>query len=143
MREDSRVPDDGTPSPLILFDGVCNLCSWSVQFLAPRDRDGVLWFAPIQSAIGQATLAEHAIPLTDWESFVLVENGRPYFKSQALFRTARFMTLPWPVLRVGQVMPRRWADWLYDSIARNRYAIFGRKPACMVPRPDIAARFLS
>ncbi len=143
MSVGARVPEGGTPSPLILFDGVCNLCSWSVQFLAPRDRDKVLWFAPIQSAIGKAVLAEYALPLTDWESFVLVEDGRAYFKSEALFRTLRFMRFPWPLLRFGSLLPRRVADWLYDRIARNRYAVFGRKPACMVPRRDLAARFLS
>ena len=131
-----------TRSPLILFDGVCNLCSWSVQFLAPRDRDRVLWFAPIQSAIGQSVLAEHSIPVTDWESFVLVENGHAYFKSEAFFRTLRFMTFPWPLLRIGLILPRRLADWLYDRVARNRYAVFGKKAACMIPSRDLAARFL-
>ena len=87
-------PGRNTPSPLILFDGVCNLCSWSVQFLAPRDRGKVLWFAPMQSASGQAVLAERSIPGTDWESFVLVEDGRAYVKSEAFFRTLRFMTYP-------------------------------------------------
>jgi len=137
-----RDQSSTTRSPLILFDGVCNLCSWSVQFLAPRDRDRVLWFAPIQSAIGQSVLAEHSIPVTDWESFVLVENGHAYFKLEAFFRTLRFMTFPWPPLRIGLILPRRLADWLYDRVARNRYAIFGKKAACMIPSRDLAARFL-
>jgi predicted DCC family thiol-disulfide oxidoreductase YuxK len=131
-----------TPSPLILFDGVCNLCSWSVQFLAPRDRNQVLWFASIQSAAGQAVLADCSIPLVDWESFVLVEDGHAYFKSEAFFRILRFMTFPWPLLRIGLILPRRFADWLYDPVARNRYAVFGKKAACMVPSRELAARFL-
>lgn len=133
---------DGYPTPIILFDGVCNLCSWSVQFLAPRDRDGLLWFAAVQSDAGQALLAHHDIPATDWESFVLIEDGRPYFKSEAFFRAVRYMTCPWPVARIARFMPRKLADWLYDRVARNRYAVFGRKPVCMLPRPDLAARFL-
>jgi predicted DCC family thiol-disulfide oxidoreductase YuxK len=118
------------------------LCSWSVQFLAPRDRDGVLWFAAIQSATGQAVLNQHGIPAQDWESFVLIEDGRAYFKSEAFFRIVRYMTRPWPIVRIGRYLPRSLADWLYDRVARNRYAVFGRKAVCMLPRPDLAARFL-
>jgi predicted DCC family thiol-disulfide oxidoreductase YuxK len=130
------------PTPIILFDGVCNLCSWSVQFLAPRDRVGLLWFAPVQSDAGQALLAHHGIPAEDWESFALIEEGRAYFKSEAFFRAVRYMTYPWPVLRIARLMPRKLADWLYDRVARNRYAVFGRKPVCMMRRPELATRFL-
>jgi len=141
-RDGYRSATVGLPTPLILFDGVCNLCAWSVQFLAPRDRHKVLWFAPMQSSIGQAILAEHAIPATDWESFVLVEDGRAYLRSEAFFRTLRFMRFPWPLLRVGLILPTRFADWLYDRVARNRYAVFGKKAACMIPSRELAARFL-
>jgi len=114
-----------------------------VQFLAPRDRNGVLWFAAVQSATGQAVLRRHDIPTEDYESFVLVEDGKAYFKSEAFFRTLRHMSWPWPLLRIGEFVPRPLADWLYDRVARNRYAVFGRKTACMLPRPDLAARFLT
>jgi predicted DCC family thiol-disulfide oxidoreductase YuxK len=132
----------GVPTPLILFDGVCNLCSWSVQFLAPRDRCSRLWFAAVQSATGQAILRQHGIPTEDWDSFVLVDAEGVWFKSAAFFRTVPYMTQPWPLLRIFRVVPRGLADWLYDRIARNRYAVFGRKPSCMIPRPERAARFL-
>jgi len=131
-----------TPTPLILFDGVCNLCSWSVQFLAPRDRDGRLWFASVQSATGQAVLRQFGIPTEDWESFVLVEESGVSFKSEAFFRTVRYMRFPWPLLRFARFLPRTLTDWLYDRVARNRYAVFGRKAVCMAPRPELAARFL-
>jgi len=140
------LPDEGlppaTPTPLILFDGVCNLCNWSVQFLAPRDRQGRLWFAAVQSEAGQAVLAGCGLPTDDWNSFVLVEDGRVYVKSQAFFRTVRYMTHPWPLLRIGRILPRRLTDWLYDRVARNRYAVFGRNQTCMIPRAALAARFL-
>lgn len=135
-------PGTVIPTPLILFDGVCNLCSWSVQFLAPRDRDGRLWFAAVQSATGQAVLRRHGIPSEDWDSFVLVDGEGAWFKSAAFFRTVRYMTWPWPLLGVFRFVPHRVVNWLYDRVARNRYALFGRKPACMIPRPDLAARFL-
>jgi predicted DCC family thiol-disulfide oxidoreductase YuxK len=130
------------PAPLILFDGVCNLCSWSVQFLAPRDRGRRLRFAATQSVTGQAVLRRFGIPTQGWDSFVLVEEDHVYFKSDAFFRTVRYMSFPWPLLRVGRLLPQVIGDWLYDRDARNRYAVFGRKAACMVPRRDLAARFL-
>jgi predicted DCC family thiol-disulfide oxidoreductase YuxK len=103
----------------------------------------VLWFAAVQSAAGQAVLKGHGLPADDYESFVLVEDGRAYFKSEAFFRTLRYITWPWPLFGVGRLLPRPLADWLYDRLARNRYAVFGRKAVCMLPRPDLAARFLT
>ncbi len=103
----------------------------------------MLWFAAVQSAVGQAVLKGHGLPADDYESFVLVEQGQAYFKSDAFFRTLRYMTWPWPLLRIGRFLPRALADWLYDRVARNRYALFGRKNACMLPRPELAARFLT
>jgi predicted DCC family thiol-disulfide oxidoreductase YuxK len=136
-------PDAPPPTPLFLFDGVCNLCCWWVQFLAPRDRDGRFWFASVQSETGQAVLRANGLPTDDWESFVLVENGKAYFKSDGFFRIVRYMTFPWPVFGIGRILPRVLADWLYDRVARNRYAIFGKKQSCMIPRPELKARFLA
>jgi predicted DCC family thiol-disulfide oxidoreductase YuxK len=128
--------------PLILFDGVCNLCSWAVQFLAPRDRRGSFMYAAMQSRTGQEKLRRHGLPMHDYESFILLEDGRAYTKSQAIFQIVRHMRYPWPLLRIGLILPRGFSDWLYDRVARNRYALFGKKDVCMVPRKDIAPRFL-
>ena len=114
-----------------------------MQFLAPRDRHGRLWFAAVQSNTGQRLLKQHGILAEDWESFVLIEDGRAYFKSEAFFRTLRYMSYPWPALRTGRFLPRIMTDWLYDRVARNRYEVFGRKPTCMVPKPGLAGRFLT
>jgi predicted DCC family thiol-disulfide oxidoreductase YuxK len=130
------------PTPLILFDGVCNLCSWWVQFLAPRDKSGRFWFASVQSPSGQAVLRQLGLPTDDWESFVLLDDTGAYYKSEAFFRLVRHMAAPWPMLRFGRYVPRPLADWLYDRVARNRYAVFGRKSVCLVPRPELADRFL-
>jgi predicted DCC family thiol-disulfide oxidoreductase YuxK len=83
------------------------------------------------------------MPTDDWDSFVLVEDGQVYLKSRAFFRTVRYMNFPWPVFGIGRILPRVLADWLYDRVARNRYAVFGRKPTCMIPKPELAARFLT
>ncbi len=136
-----RLPVSET-GPLILFDGVCNLCSWSVQFLAPRERRRSLWYAPIQSATGQEVLRRHGLPLDSFESFIFLEDGRLYAKSQAFFRVVRYMHFPWPLLKCGLIVPRGLADWLYDRVAKNRYAMFGKTDMCMIPGKDLAARFL-
>jgi predicted DCC family thiol-disulfide oxidoreductase YuxK len=87
-------------------------------------------------------LIARGLPTKDHDSFVFLDAGRADFKSAAVFRVVRQMRFPWPLLCVGALIPCPAADWLYDRIARNRYAIFGRKPACMIPRADIRARFL-
>lgn len=128
--------------PLVLFDGVCNLCNGFVRFLAPRDRTGQLRFAHIQSVTGQAVLQQHGLPVTDWDSFVFVEENRAYRKAEAMFRIARSMRWPWSLLRLGRCLPRRLADRLYDRVARNRYVLFGKKDQCLVPDGPLRARFL-
>jgi len=138
-QERNRV---GLTGPLVLFDGVCNLCSGSVQFLVPRDRTGRLHFAPIQSALGQQVLQRHKLPIRDWDSFVFLDEGRIYLRSAAIIRIARFMRWPWTMLTAFRLLPRTMADWLYDRVARNRYALFGRRAVCMVPDDGLRARFL-
>jgi predicted DCC family thiol-disulfide oxidoreductase YuxK len=142
MSDERGLAAIGETGPLVLFDGVCNLCSWSVQFLAPRDRDRALWYAAVQSPFGQRVLERYGLPTGDYDSFVFLENGQVHLKSAAFLRVVRYMREPWPILRIGQVLPRLWADWMYDRVARNRYAVFGKKSVCMVPRADMMGRFI-
>lgn len=131
-----------TQGPLVLFDGVCNLCNGSVRFLAPRDRTGRLRFAPIQSSAGQAVLGQHGLPLDDWESFVFLEDGEVHQKSAAWFRLLRYLPLPWSLLGLFRLTPRPVADWFYDRVARNRYALFGRHDTCLLPTPELRSKFV-
>jgi predicted DCC family thiol-disulfide oxidoreductase YuxK len=128
--------------PLMLFDGVCNLCSGWVRFAIARDPEARLRFAPIQSPLGQGFLERHDLPLDAFESFYLIEDGQVFEKSTAFFRMARHLRQPWPLLAAGRIVPRPIRDWLYDRIARNRYQIFGKRDRCLAPTPDIADRFL-
>jgi predicted DCC family thiol-disulfide oxidoreductase YuxK len=120
--------------PLVLFDGVCNLCSGVVGFLLPRDRTGRLYFAPIQSTTGQRVLRRHGLPLEDWDSFVFLDEGRVYLKSDAVFQIVRFLRWPWTMLRAFRVLPKPIADWLYDRGARNRYGLFWEESRVQGPR---------
>jgi predicted DCC family thiol-disulfide oxidoreductase YuxK len=129
--------------PLVLFDGVCNLCSALVRFLAPRDRDHLLWYVPMQSPVGQTLLRRHGLPLEGFDSFVLLEGGRVYLKSRAFFRVVRHMQFPWSALGVGRFVPGTLADFVYDRIAKNRYRLFGKRDVCMIPEKALATRFIS
>lgn len=132
-------PDD---RPLVLFDGVCNLCNNSVTFVIGRDPEAKVRFAAVQSAPGRTRLAALGLPLDTYESFVLIDGGRAYYKSTAALRLLRHLRQPWPWLAVARIIPRILRDPLYDLIARNRYRWFGKRDACMVPTPDVKARFL-
>jgi predicted DCC family thiol-disulfide oxidoreductase YuxK len=133
-----------TTPATILFDGVCNLCNGFVQFVVRHDQAGRFRFASLQSAGGQALLAQHGISpaATDPETVMLVENGQVYTHSTAVLRIARGLGGFWALLYAGIVLPRALRDALYRFVARHRYQWFGRQDACMLPTPELAQRFL-
>jgi predicted DCC family thiol-disulfide oxidoreductase YuxK len=129
-------------APVILFDGVCNLCNGFVQFVIAHDPAARFQFAALQSDSARRLLARldglGGIP----DSVVLVESGRVYTRSSAALRIARGLPFPWSLARALIVVPRPLRDWVYDRVARHRYRWFGRKNVCMMPAPDVRARFL-
>jgi predicted DCC family thiol-disulfide oxidoreductase YuxK len=125
---------------VLLFDGVCTLCNGFVRFVIERDPAGRFQFAPLQSAAARRVLGATPQPLPD--SLVLVENGRLFTRSTAALRVARGLRFPWPLAYVFVAVPRPVRDWMYDAVARNRYRWFGRRDVCMVPTPELRARFL-
>lgn len=129
-------------SPIMLFDGVCNLCSGWVHFAVARDPVAKLRFAAIQSAHGQGFLRRRGLPTDRFETFYLIDDGRVFEKSTGFLRMVGFLRWPWPLLKAAWIVPRPLRDWLYDRIARNRYRLFGRRQTCLAPTPEIASRFL-
>ena len=131
--------------PLILFDGVCNLCNSSVQWVIERDKEERFRFATLQSAAARRELAKVIGPKEIEElpdSIVLLDSDGLYVRSAAALRIARALGFPYAVLGLGIVLPRPIRDAIYDWVARNRYRWFGRRDTCMTPTPDLAARFL-
>ena len=128
--------------PVILFDGVCNYCDAVVNFLIRVDRKGALRFAALQSEAGQQLLRQYGLPQEHFDSFVFIENGNAWNRSTAMLRVLSY--LPWWLQagRLGWLLPRRWRDGLYNWVARHRYRWFGRREACMIPTPEVRARFL-
>lgn len=130
-------------SAIILFDGVCNFCNASVNFVIARDRAGYFKFAPLQSEIGEDVIERHGIDTTETDSVILVEDNFVYTHSTAALRIARRLDGLWSWLFLFIVIPRPIRDVFYRLFARYRYRLFGRQDACMMPTPDIRARFLS
>ncbi len=128
--------------PVMLFDGVCNLCSGSVHFAIARDPAAKLRFAAIQSPHGQDFLRRRGLPIDRFETFYLIDGGRVYEKSTGFPHMVGYLRWPWPLLRAMWVVPKPLRDWLYDRIALNRYRLFGRRQTCLVPTAEIASRFL-
>ena len=128
--------------PVVLFDGVCNFCESSVQFIIRRDPRGRFRFASLQSDVGRALVQAVGRSPDDLDTMVLVDGGRAWLKSTAALEIARHLTGLWPVLRIFVVVPRPIRDWCYDAIARRRYRWFGKKDGCMTPTADVRDRFL-
>ena len=128
--------------PVVLFDGVCNLCNGSVRFVIERDPRKHFQFAPLQSETATTLIGGLANPLAMPDSIVLVDDGRLYVRSTAALRIARRLRFPWPLLWVFMAVPRPLRDWVYDVIARHRYGWFGKRDTCMVPTKEIRDRFL-
>jgi len=128
--------------PVLLFDGVCNLCNGAIQFVIPRDPDGVLRFAPLQSDLGITVRASAGLSTDDLETVVLVDDGKPYTKSDAAIRVGEHLGGVYRLLSLGRLVPRGLRDRIYDFVAENRYDWFGKKDQCMIPDEDVSSRFL-
>ncbi|WP_456426834.1 thiol-disulfide oxidoreductase DCC family protein [Rhodocaloribacter sp.] len=126
----------------VLFDGVCNLCNGSVNFIIDRDPNGYFRFASLQSEEAEAILRRAGISGASLESIVLVEGERVYRRSDAVLRIARKLKGGWPALALFSFVPRPIRDWVYDWIARNRYRWFGKRDTCRIPTPELRSRFL-
>jgi predicted DCC family thiol-disulfide oxidoreductase YuxK len=130
-------------NPILFFDGVCNLCQSSVQFIITRDGIGQFKFASLQSNLFKDNFPELVPKNEVWESLVLLENGRIYSKSTAALRVAKRLPFPYPLFYFLMILPRFLRDAMYQYIAKNRYRWFGKKDACWLPTPDLKARFLA
>ncbi len=126
----------------VLFDGVCNFCNSSVNFIIERDKTGYFKFAPLQSEIGEELIAKYGIDPSDTDSVVLVDEGRAFTHSTAALKIAKKLDGPWSLAYGFIIVPKFARDGAYKLFARYRYRLFGRRDECMMPTPEIRARFL-
>ena len=127
---------------IVLFDGVCNFCNASVNFVIGRDKAGYFKFAPLQSEIGEELVAKHSIDTAHTDSVIVVENDRAYTHSSGALRIAKQLDGIWSWTYAFIIVPKPIRDLAYKLFAKYRYRLFGRQDACMMPTPEIRARFL-
>jgi len=128
---------------IILFDGVCHLCDGFVQFVMNQDKAGAFRFAPLQSEAGRSLLQHFGLDENALDTVILIENGKYYTRSTAPLRIAKRIGGLWALTYVFIIIPKFLRDAGYNLIAKNRYRLFGKKDQCMIPTPEVRARFLS
>jgi predicted DCC family thiol-disulfide oxidoreductase YuxK len=128
---------------IILFDGVCNLCNWSVQFVIKHDPEKKFQFASLQSDYAKKLLTDYSIDSGEMNSFILLENGKIYTRSTGALRVLKQLK-GWSVLFYCFILvPKFIRNGIYDFIAKKRYRWFGKREECMIPSPEINSRFLN
>jgi predicted DCC family thiol-disulfide oxidoreductase YuxK len=130
-------------SSIILFDGVCNLCNKSVQTVIKNDSKNIFVFAALQSNAGQELLKKFNLPISSFNSFVLIQNNKVFLKSSAALQVARQLDGFFPLLYGFIIVPKFIRDAVYNFIATNRYKWFGQTETCMIPTPALKAKFLN
>ena len=127
---------------ILLFDGICNLCNDSVQFILKKDQKEQFLFASLQSDAAEKLLLQYKEKKIGMDSIVLIEDGKVYQKSAAVLKICRHLNWPWRIFLVGGYLPKSLTDKLYDLIAKNRYRWFGKKDSCTMMMPEYKNRFI-
>ena len=127
---------------IILFDGVCNLCNRSVNFIISKDKKDVFRFATLQSDIGMSLMSQHGINTTKTDSVILIDTNEYHERSSAILQIVKNLSGGYALLYFFIIVPKCIRDWGYDYIAKNRYKWYGKKDSCMVPTPELVSKFL-
>ena len=129
---------------LVIYDGVCHFCNYSVNFIIQHDPHALFTFVPIQSQTAQCILQTYGSQQTadNFDTIVLIKNRRCFERSNAALEIARSLQKPWPVFYGLKIIPTLLRDWCYNLIARNRYRLFGQSQVCLMPTPALKARFI-
>lgn len=128
---------------LILFDGVCNLCDSSIQFIIKYDKHNTFLFTPLQSELSQSIIEQFGIDTQKIDSIILFrKNEGVFYKSTAALKIASKLKFPINILASFIILPKFIRDTVYDFIAKNRYTWFGKKESCMIPTPELKAKFI-
>ena len=128
---------------VVIFDGTCFLCSYAVSFIIKRDPKGIFFFIPSQNNLADQLAIRYSIKESFDDTFVLIQESKCYFKSNAVLEIAAQLSGPWRFLKILRLIPLGVRDALYDLVAAHRYYWFGRSEVCMLPRDDVARRFIT
>ena len=127
---------------IVIFDGVCNFCNGAVSFIIQRDPEETFAFTPMQSELAQELTQRFNVPDVGMDTLVLIKAGKCYVLSDAALEIAKELKGPWRLCYAFKVVPRPIRDAAYKLFARNRYRLFGKKEACMVPTVEVKSRFV-
>ena len=128
---------------IILFDGVCNLCDSSIQFIIKHDKNDVFRFVALQSDLGQEIIKYIGVDISKTDSIILYEPGKAYYyKAEAALKIAKELGEIYAAISWFSILPKTLTNSVYDYIAKNRYKWYGKKDACMIPTPELKAKFL-
>jgi len=141
-RADPNVPEFADDKALVVFDGVCVLCSSFARFILERDRGFAFRLTTAQSRLGQALFRHYGLDTETFETNLELADGRAYAKLDTVALVGERLGGGWRAFSLLRLLPRSFADWLYDRVARNRYALFGRTERCMIPPPEWRDRFI-
>ena len=132
-----------TTHPILLFDGICGLCSKGVQFFLKQDTKEVLHYTSLQSEIGQQLLHKFGLPLNDFDSLVLIKEDKVWLKSDGVIQACSYLGGFYKLTLLLKIIPRGLRDFIYDKIANSRYKWFGKSTTCFLPEPKYKHRFLN
>lgn len=142
-RTDPTVPSFDDSQPLIIFDGLCVLCSGGVDWMLKRDPNGTARFAAIQDAVPQALYRHYGLDASTFDTFMVLADGLSNTKWSGLLAAARTLPQPWRTLgRLGRIVPGAVGDPFYDWVQRNRLGWFGSRTTCRMPNAAESHRFL-
>ena len=128
---------------IVVFDGVCNLCNGAIQFIIKRDKEDAFRFAALQSEVGQKLVAERGIDTAKVDSIILIDPGVAYYtKSEAALEIGTELKGYRTLSKILGLIPSSLSNIVYDFVAKNRYKWYGKKKACMIPTPELQAKFL-
>jgi predicted DCC family thiol-disulfide oxidoreductase YuxK len=127
---------------IVIFDGTCNLCANGVSFILAHERDHQLQFAAAQSEPGQALLIKSGLDPQDISTFVFIKGDEVHVRSDAAIKVAHHLRLPWRMLALLRILPRRFRDSVYDLVAQRRHRWFGTRESCRRPTPELRSRFV-
>ena len=127
---------------IIIFDGVCNFCNSSVNFIIKRDHKNVFLFTPMQSETASMLISKFKVKDVGFDTFLLIKNNQCYYRTDAALEIAKELSGYWFLFSLFKILPRPIRDYFYRLLARNRYSIFGKTEACMIPTEEIKDKFL-
>jgi predicted DCC family thiol-disulfide oxidoreductase YuxK len=138
----SKTMDIDGRHPLIVFDGVCVLCSGFARTVVRLDRQNRFRFATAQSPLGEALYRKHGLRTDIYETNLVIIDGVAYTRMESLVAVMDTLGWPWRAAKVLMILPKPLRGWLYNRIAQNRYALFGRKDSCEIPSAELRARII-